>query len=469
MKLRRLLKKSEEVEIFKNIEHYNKSIVLNVFEYPFIINNFIKVFKNFSNNSVKYEKFIEYYYINNKKIKIKSLNQTINFNNRKIKLKTVFLTINYKFLKCDLDNNSKNKFILKKISNIISLFKYSENILNYMLNIFEKKIIFFFESEKKIINQFNVKNKIKKEIKKNIINIYSYYKPHSLKKIFFINNIKKYKKINKKNILIKKPFFFSSNYIKRSYNIYKQDLFQYRLYKKIMIESNIRLVISIAKNYLNRGISFEDLFQEGVLGLIKGVEKFNYKKGFKFSTYSTWWIRQSITRNIADKSRVIRIPVHMNELLSKIKFFISSYLNKHGKPPEIKVISKHTGMRVEKIEKIIKVSKFIMSLDNKLISNNEEFKVEEIIFNKNQKPVEHHLFNKDIKKNIKKILTTIPKRERQIIKMRFGFKCKPYTLEQIGKKHNVTRERIRQIEIKAINRLRKPYIIKLISSLLKGR
>ncbi|MGX7582494.1 sigma-70 family RNA polymerase sigma factor [Candidatus Vidania fulgoroideorum] len=468
MNFKRILSKSEEVLIFKNIEFYNKSINKNIFEFPFIIDNIIKIFNYTKKNYIKYEKFIEFFYYLNKKIKINSINDKIKNNKKSIKIINFFENIKNDFINCNLKKNIKNNILLKNISKKLSYFKYSENIFNYITKIFENKFLLLLKFEKKynfILFKIN-----KKKFKKiNFFKIYFLIKPLYLRKLFFINTIfSKY--LVKKNILLRKLFYYGSNYIKRSYNNYFEDLEYYRLYKKIMIESNFRLVISIVKNYNKRGINFDDLFQEGVIGLIKAIEKFDYRKGFKFSTYSTWWIRQSITRNIFEDSRIIRIPIHMNEMLNKIKFFISNYHNKKGIIPSKNVISKKLNISKSKIEKVLDISNNILSLNSKINSDNNDTNFEEIIFSKKQISVEDNFFLEEIKKNVSASLKRIPNKEKKILQMRFGInEKKSLTLEKIGKKFNVTRERIRQIESKSLFRLKNPYLVNLFKYLLKGR
>ncbi|MGX7589436.1 sigma-70 family RNA polymerase sigma factor [Candidatus Vidania fulgoroideorum] len=466
--MNRILTKKEEISIFKNIEFYNKSIINNITEFPFIINNIIRIFNEVFNCSIKYEKFINYIYINKKKIKIYNLKNPIFLKNKKIFIFNFFFKIRKKFLFFNFKKNNMNYKILKNISKILSIFKYSESIFNYITKIFENKIKVFFNIEKKFYLHYFFINKKNNYFLNYTLHNRFLIKPKKIKKLFFINNsIVSNNFFIKKNLINKKYFFFGSNYIKRSYRSYIEDLFYYRLYKKIMIEFNIRLVVSISKKFINRGVSFDDLVQYGIIGLIKSIEKFDYKKGFKFSTYSTWWIRQSISRNILDHSKIIRIPIHMNEALNKIKFFISKYLNKKGKNPSIFKISKKLKICSFKIEKILNISNSIISIESEKKKKNN---LEEKIKNKNQESIEKIFFKKEIKNNIIKILDKISKKEKNILKMRFGIGYdKPITLENIGKKFNVTRERIRQIEFKSILRLRNPYVINFLKYLIRGR
>ncbi|WP_458659154.1 sigma-70 family RNA polymerase sigma factor [Candidatus Vidania fulgoroideorum] len=472
--IRKLLSKKEEIVIFKKIEYFNKKIISIITLFPFIINSLIKIFNNSFYNSIKYEKFINYVYINkkNKILKIKSLYDKIFFNNKYYFIYELFFKIKKLFLNISM-KKKESVYVIKKISNILSIFKYSESVFSYITKIFKTNIEKYIENEKNIYKYFflNLNEEDAVFISNNILNIRLNKKIIYLIKKFFFANLYN-KKLNfdiKKNLCLKKNFFYSTNYYKKFFALFINFFSYYRLQKRIMVESNLRLILSISKNYLNRGVNFNDLIQEGTIGLMKAIEKFNYRKGFKLSTYSTWWIKQSISRSISDQSRLIRIPVHMNENLNKIKFFISTHRNKYGKKPSLKLIEKKTGISLYKVEKVLNMSKSIVSLESRY-NNDENFSLDEIIVDKNQKKIDEYTLIKETKNNIKNILLNIPEKESKIIKMRFGIGYKNFkTLEKIGKIFGVTRERIRQIESKAINRLKNMYVINIFSSILKGR
>ncbi len=237
--------------------------------------------------------------------------------------------------------------------------------------------------------------------------------------------------------------------------------------KDALIEANLRLVISIAKRYIGKGLNLSDMIQEGNIGLMKAVEKFEYKRGYKFSTYATWWIRQAITRALADQSRTIRIPVHMVEVINRVTKATRELVQERGDEPSAEEIAKRVNMPPEKVKAILKITKEPISLETPL-GEEEDSQLRDFIEDRDTPSPMDIAINEDLRERIEKLLCTLNSKEAEIIRKRFGIgEGMPHTLEELGQEFGVTRERIRQIEMKAMRKLKHPKRSKWLRSFLE--
>ena len=309
--------------------------------------------------------------------------------------------------------------------------------------------------------KFYIGNEINPNLKK-------FLDTNSIWKQFFIKNKEEFKNIRERLIEISHKLGISVTDFKKLVSRVQKGEKESRIAKKEMVEANLRLVISIAKKYTNRGLQFLDLIQEGNIGLMKAVDKFEYRRGYKFSTYATWWIRQAITRSIADQARTIRIPVHMIETINKIVRTQRLILSEFGREATPEELAQKLRMPLDKVRKVLKISKEPVSLE-KPVGDEEDSSLGDFIEDtKALAPLEQAI-KSNLGEATTKILSTLTPREERVLRMRFGVGMNTdHTLEEVGLQFSVTRERIRQIEAKALRKLKHPSRSKQLKSFLES-
>ena len=371
---------------------------------------------------------------------------------------------------------SKNKNF-KKIQLILV-----DNFKNLQLapSVVEELVQSHYKENKKIVSLEGVLLRIAMENKISREEFLKYYLGNEINPKFetFLNQnstwkafFKKFKKdfseIRDRLVEFSKKIGLSVGEFKRLVSRIQKGERESRIAKKEMVEANLRLVISIAKKYTNRGLQFLDLIQEGNIGLMKAVDKFEYRRGYKFSTYATWWIRQAITRSIADQARTIRIPVHMIETINKIVRTQRQIMSEFGREPTPEELAKKLAMPLEKVRKVLKIAKEPVSLETP-VGDEEDSSLGDFIEDKNALQPLDTAIQSNLSESTTKILASLTPREERVLRMRFGIGMNTdHTLEEVGLQFSVTRERIRQIEAKALRKLKHPSRSKQLKSFLE--
>ena len=383
-------------------------------------------------------------------------------------------------LYCLLDSKelsiSKNKNFKKIQALLVDNFKN----LQLAPHVVEELVQLHYKENKKIVSlegillRLAMDNKISREefLKYYIGNEINpkfeiFLKENQIWKNFFKKFKKDFSEIRERLIDFSKKIGLSVGEFKTLVSRIQKGERESRIAKKEMVEANLRLVISIAKKYTNRGLQFLDLIQEGNIGLMKAVDKFEYRRGYKFSTYATWWIRQAITRSIADQARTIRIPVHMIETINKIVRTQRQIMSEFGREPTPEELAKKLAMPLEKVRKVLKIAKEPVSLETP-VGDEEDSSLGDFIEDKNALQPLDTAIQSNLSESTTKILASLTPREERVLRMRFGIGMNTdHTLEEVGLQFSVTRERIRQIEAKALRKLKHPSRSKQLKSFLE--
>jgi len=456
-----LLNKKTETEIANKIAEGKQEAIDAISRFPFVYKELMALAEKIDKNTLLLKDVIQFAefdeenipkFDEEKKAFITTINKIKSLIENEVKI--------YQKYRNQLDKANKKKEMLEKVKenkeevvNTVQSIKFSNKFIKKLCKKIEKAIS---KTNERLasIEELEAKNKQLKAIKKPDADTLQEIEENE-------KSIRASHKIIKN---LESEMGLPKDLMFKYYNQLIAGLAKDKYAKDDLAKANLRLVVNIAKKYLNRGLPFLDLIQEGNIGLMKAVEKFEFERGFKFSTYATWWIRQAITRAIADQSRTIRVPVHMVETLNKINKIKHAFLQEQGREPTHTELAKELNLDEKKIKNILKISKEPISLETP-VGDDEDASIKDFIESETDLSPSEQVTSNDLKDRVREVLKTLTPREEKVLKMRFGIDvASEHTLEEVGKDFSVTRERIRQIEVKALRKLRHPSRMKKLQA-----